>query len=318
MFAALSPVAPAASAPASAPGSTGAAARSARAEGQSVPGFARAEPGAGAREDARATPPQPTLRAEAVAALQSGDQAANARREERNPQAPAKGALAAGPASGREGADEAGQANAETDAKTDKPSTGAERELTEEQEKQVRELKKRDAEVKQHEQAHASVGGPYAGSPSYQYTRGPDGKRYATSGEVPIDASPEREPEQTLRKMEIVIRAALAPAEPSPQDRQVAAQARQQRSEAQAELQKLRQAEQSGEDGTATGLAARPASARADDATAGDTQDAQDAQEAGDAQARQQATAAVAAYQAAEAAAAALFGSGPAPRAIVA
>jgi len=314
MFAALSPVAPAASAPASAPGSTGAAARAARAEGQSGPGFAGAEPGAGARGDARATPPQATLRAEAVAALQSGDQAASARREERNPQAPAKGALAAGPASGRKGADEAGQA----DAQTDKPSAGGERELTEEQEKQVRELKKRDAEVKQHEQAHASVGGPYAGSPSYQYTRGPDGKRYATSGEVPIDASPEREPEQTLRKMEIVIRAALAPAEPSPQDRQVAAQARQQRSEAQADLQKLRQAEQNGADGSATGLAARPASARAGEATAGDMQDAQEAGDTQNAQARQQATAAVAAYQAAEAAAAALFGSGPAPRAIVA
>ena len=108
--------------------------------------------------------------------------------------------------------------------------------LTEEQERVVRELKQRDAEVKTHEQAHKTVGGPYAGAIRYEYTTGPDGRKYAVGGEVPIDVSPEKDPEATIRKMEVVKRAALAPAEPSPADRQVAAQADAQKAQAQAEL----------------------------------------------------------------------------------
>jgi hypothetical protein len=115
--------------------------------------------------------------------------------------------------------------------------------LTKEQEAQVRQLKQRDAEVRAHEQAHATVGGSYAGAPQYTYTKGPDGKKYATGGEVQIDTSPERTPEATIRKMDIVIRAALAPAEPSSQDRAVARQAQQQRLEAQQQLLEQREAE---------------------------------------------------------------------------
>lgn len=91
---------------------------------------------------------------------------------------------------------------------------------------EITQLASRDQEVRTHEQAHAAVGGRYAGAPSYTYERGPDGKRYAIAGEVGIDAGAvANDPEATLRKMEVVIRAALAPAEPSAQDRQVAAQA---------------------------------------------------------------------------------------------
>lgn len=81
--------------------------------------------------------------------------------------------------------------------------------LTKEQESQIRELKKRDAEVKAHEQAHAAVGGAYASAPTYTYAKGPDGKKYAVGGEVQIDTSPERTPDATIRKMDVVIRAAL-------------------------------------------------------------------------------------------------------------
>jgi hypothetical protein len=49
------------------------------------------------------------------------------------------------------------------------------------------ELARRDREVRAHEQAHAAVGGSYAGAPSYTYSRGPDGQRYAVGGEVSID-----------------------------------------------------------------------------------------------------------------------------------
>ncbi|GAB4522778.1 MAG: hypothetical protein Tsb0010_07020 [Parvularculaceae bacterium] len=110
-------------------------------------------------------------------------------------------------------------------------------ELSEEEKKQVEELRKRDQEVRRHEEAHARVGGQYAGRPSYEYQSGPDGRQYAVSGEVPIDAAPiPDDPEATIEKMEIVKAAALAPAEPSGQDRKVAAKADSERLKAQAEL----------------------------------------------------------------------------------
>lgn len=105
-------------------------------------------------------------------------------------------------------------------------------------------LKQRDAEVRRHEQAHVAAGGQYVtGGPTYSYATGPDGRRYATGGEVSIDVSPARDPEATIRKMQVVRRAALAPAEPSGQDRQVAAQASQNEIRARQELAKQNQTE---------------------------------------------------------------------------
>lgn len=56
-------------------------------------------------------------------------------------------------------------------------------------------------------------------------------------GEVQIDISAESEPAATIRKMQQVRTAALAPAEPSSQDHAVAAKASRLESEARAELQ---------------------------------------------------------------------------------
>ncbi|MBB2493839.1 putative metalloprotease CJM1_0395 family protein [Aquipseudomonas ullengensis] len=109
---------------------------------------------------------------------------------------------------------------------------------------QIAELAGRDREVRTHEQAHASVGGAYAGAPTYTFKRGPDGRSYAVGGEVGIDVSPiPNDPEATLRKMEVVQRAALAPAEPSAQDRSVAAQAQAQAAEARAQIAQQRREE---------------------------------------------------------------------------
>ena len=121
------------------------------------------------------------------------------------------------------------------------PSGGSEDEvpgqLSEAEQKQVAELKRVDAEVRRHEQAHAAAGGQYAGSPNYEYTAGPDGRRYATSGHVQIDVSPiANDPKATIAKMDQVRKAAMAPAEPSSQDRAVAAKATQEKVKAQAEL----------------------------------------------------------------------------------
>jgi hypothetical protein len=124
--------------------------------------------------------------------------------------------------------------SAETDA------TGEE-ELDREEAAQVRELKQRDAEVKAHEQAHMAAGGGLVqGAASYTYEKGPDGTMYAVGGEVKIDTSPARTPEQTIRKAQQIRRAALAPAKPSGTDRAVAAAASQM--EAQARAEKAREA----------------------------------------------------------------------------
>ncbi len=98
-------------------------------------------------------------------------------------------------------------------------------------------LQARDREVRSHEQAHIAAGGQYVRSgASFQYEIGPDGKRYAVAGEVSIDVSEEKDPRATIRKMNIVRRAALAPVHPSSKDRAVAAQAQIKAARAAAEL----------------------------------------------------------------------------------
>jgi hypothetical protein len=58
---------------------------------------------------------------------------------------------------------------------------------------------------------------------------------------VPIDVSEEKDPEATIRKMEIVRAAALAPADPSPQDLRVAQLATIKELKARQELAKIRE-----------------------------------------------------------------------------
>lgn len=118
-------------------------------------------------------------------------------------------------------------------------SLTAEKNLSNEQQSQLRELKKVDAEVRTHEQAHKTAGGPFAGNIHLEFTSGPDGRRYATSGDVPIDASPvPGNPAATITKLDQVKRAALAPQNPSPEDRAVAARADAAKAQAQAELRR--------------------------------------------------------------------------------
>lgn len=128
------------------------------------------------------------------------------------------------------------RARAESDIRA---SLERQREL--EMQKEIRELAARDREVRQHEQAHAALGGRYAGAPQYEYQRGPDGASYAVSGEVPIDTSPvPNDPQATIEKAQQIRRAAFAPAEPSDTDRRVAAEAAQLEAEARAELRQQR------------------------------------------------------------------------------
>lgn len=110
-------------------------------------------------------------------------------------------------------------------------------ELTSEEEEQIRKLKARDLEVRQHEQAHLAAAGSFAsGGAQYEYQTGPDGKQYAIGGHVNIDTSEGATPQATIAKAQQIQRAAMAPADPSPQDVKVAAQATQMMLAAQREL----------------------------------------------------------------------------------
>jgi len=99
-------------------------------------------------------------------------------------------------------------------------------------------LKQTDREVRAHEQAHVIAGGSLVrGAASFGYATGPDGKLYAVSGEVSIDSSAVADdPSATISKMMRVVSAALAPAQPSGQDRAVASAATKTQVEAQQQL----------------------------------------------------------------------------------
>lgn len=126
--------------------------------------------------------------------------------------------------------------NSNNDDRSEISKERLEKQKLEQERREISELAARDREVRAHEQAHMAVGGQYAGAASYSYKRGPDGVSYATGGEVPISTSKEANPQATIQKAQIIRRAALAPAEPSSQDRRVAAQAGVLEAEARKEL----------------------------------------------------------------------------------
>lgn len=140
------------------------------------------------------------------------------------------------------GEPEASAKSEETQRQSGRPDE-AQESLSEEELRLVERLKERDAEVRAHEMAHVAAGGRYVTSgPSYDYQIGPDGKGYAIGGEVGIDTSMDSgDPAANLEKARAILRAAMAPAEPSAQDYQVAAAARSMEAQAAQALQEQRQ-----------------------------------------------------------------------------
>lgn len=113
-----------------------------------------------------------------------------------------------------------------TDSKQNKSgetSTKTGKKLSKQEEQEITQLKARDTEVKTHEQAHlAAAGGLNTTAPSYTYQTGPDGNQYAIGGEVGISFSKSNDPQENIQKAQTMKAAALAPADPSGQDRSVA------------------------------------------------------------------------------------------------
>jgi hypothetical protein len=177
--------------------------------------------------------------------------------------------------------------NAESTDEPGEPNGADGEDLDEGEQAQLSELKNRDREVRAHEMAHQAVGGAFAGGASYEYQQGPDGQRYAVGGEVSIDMSAERDPQATIAKMQQVKAAAMAPAQPSGQDRAVAASAASTEMQARAELSAATAAEASGETGEAgeTGesseTGANGESARAEEAGSAANGDTDSVEESG-------------------------------------
>ncbi len=121
---------------------------------------------------------------------------------------------------------------------------GNQTDLSEEEKRELQVLKEEDKRVRTHEQAHKRAGGKYAGQIHYEFESGPDGQKYAVAGHTEINnAEIPNSPEKNIQKMEKIIKAALAPMSPSTTDRQIAAEARQNKMESQAELRKEKQSQ---------------------------------------------------------------------------
>ena len=90
-----------------------------------------------------------------------------------------------------------------------------------------------------------AAGGGLTSPASYTYERGPDNKMYAVAGEVGISTGEGNTPQESLNKAQTIRRAALAPADPSPQDLKVAAQAASMEMSARAQIMQEKMAQNS-------------------------------------------------------------------------
>jgi len=114
----------------------------------------------------------------------------------------------------------------ENTSASEKSTSSTSNELTTSEKAIITQLQATDTTVKAHERAHISAGaGVILSGANFVYQKGPDERLYAIGGEVAIDTAAENEPEDTVKKMQIVRSAALAPSDPSPTDYQVAATA---------------------------------------------------------------------------------------------
>lgn len=113
--------------------------------------------------------------------------------------------------------------------------------LSDEEKLQVAKLQQRDSDVRTHEASHMAAGAGLTSGADFTYQKGPDSKMYAVGGEVGIDTSPGKTPEETIQKAQQIKRAALAPSSPSPADLKIAANAASMEVSAKAQMQQEQQ-----------------------------------------------------------------------------
>lgn len=144
------------------------------------------------------------------------------------------------------------------DEQTGREQTGAgtNQELTPQEQQQLAELKQTDAQVKAHEHAHKSTAaGLTTSGPNYEYETGPDGKKYAVAGDVNVSYQKSSDPEVNLKNAQQLKAAALAPADPSSQDRKVAMQADREIAQARQEIMEEQKQTEEEEETSATSAA---------------------------------------------------------------
>lgn len=90
-------------------------------------------------------------------------------------------------------------------------------------ERVLEKFKRADAQIRSHEQVHATIGQTTAPI-SYNYQQGPDGKMYAVGGNVRFDTSIPDDPKAAAFKLDQLSRAANGPADPSRADTMIANQ----------------------------------------------------------------------------------------------
>ena len=85
--------------------------------------------------------------------------------------------------------------------------------LSPEEQEKVARLKKRDQEVRRHEQAHIGAGGGITkGGPKYEFEMAPDGRQYAVEGSVEIDTTKAQgDPEATISKAKKIQARSIGP-----------------------------------------------------------------------------------------------------------
>jgi hypothetical protein len=109
--------------------------------------------------------------------------------------------------------------------------------LSAEERRQLQAMEREDRSVRSDELTQRAAAGGYADGTRVRYQVGPDGRRYAVDSQVTFDTTPvPGDPGATLRKMEVVSRAATASTNPSASDRSAAAEAQQLIRQARAQL----------------------------------------------------------------------------------
>jgi hypothetical protein len=106
----------------------------------------------------------------------------------------------------------------------------------------LRELERRDNQVRTRDMAFIAAAGGAAGSYTIEYETGPDGRRYMVGAEVTLDTTEGATPEQTLAKARALRAATMSASRDSAQDAMAATKAMRMEAEARAEIERERSA----------------------------------------------------------------------------
>ena len=115
--------------------------------------------------------------------------------------------------------------------------------LSSEEQQQLRDLERRDQQVRTRDMAFIAAAGGAAGSYSVEYETGPDGRRYAVGADIKLDTSEGATPEQTLAKARALRAATMSARGESSTDASATAKAVRMEAEARAEIERERAAE---------------------------------------------------------------------------